>query len=109
MLKAYEIKQANVPRFEELSFKVFWEIVCSDPELKIYFPDYKDSVLPERKYLLDLLFTIKTDVVVDMIKEAQRIRKIDNEPDEDQIVEVKKDLLQEILETDFGSGKSLQV
>ena len=44
-----------------------------------------------------------------MIKEAQRIRKIDNEPDEDQIVEIKKDFLQEILETNFGSGKSLQV
>ena len=33
----------------------------------------------------------------------------DQRSSENQIIEIKKDLLQEILEADFGSGKSLQV
>ena len=101
MYKAFEVSQAYVPRFEELSVKVFWKIVCSNPKLKEYFPDYGNLVLPERKYLLDLIFTIEPDIIVDMINEAHRIRKIGIKSEEGKIVEIKKDLLKEIQETLF--------
>ena len=93
MYKAFEVRQAYVPSFEELSFKIFWKIVCSNPKLKEYFPDNGNLVLPEWKYLLDLIFTIEPDIIVDMINEAHRIRKIGIKPEEGQIVEIKKDLI----------------
>ena len=108
MLKAYEIKQANALRFEELGVKVFWEIVCSDPELKIYFPDYKDSVY-QRESTSWICFSLSKRCRSRYDQRSSENQKIDNEPDEDQKVEIKKDFLQEILETNFGSGKSLQV
>ena len=89
-----------------MSVKVFWEIVYSDPELKIYFPDYKNSVLFEEP--LGSPIMIKIEVEVGMIKETRIIREIDNELDEDQIVEIKKDLLKN-LGADLRSSKSLQV
>ena len=101
MYKAFEVRQAYVPRFEELSVKVFWKIVYSNPKLKEYFPDYGNLVLPERKYLLDLIFTIEPDIIIDMINEAHRIRKIGIKSEEGQIVEINKDLLKEIQETLF--------
>ena len=49
-------------------------------------------VLLERKYLLDLIIMIKSDFIVDMIKETKGVTKIGTKPEEGQIVEIKKDL-----------------
>ena len=44
---------------------------------------------------------IKSDFIVDMIKETKRARKIGTKPEEGQRVEIKKDLQKEIQETFF--------
>ena len=48
---------------------------------------------------------IKSDFIVDMIKETKGVRKIGAKPEESQRVEIKKDLQKEIQETFFSASK----
>ena len=49
---------------------------------------------------------IKSDFIVDIIKETKGIGKIGTKPEEGQIVEIKKDLQKEIQETFFSASKN---
>ena len=56
-----------------------------------YFSNNGNLVLFERKYLLDQIIMIKSDFIVDMIKETKGVTKIGTKPEECQRVEINKE------------------
>ena len=98
MLRNAAVRTVKVPRFPELNVKDFWKEVKTRPYLLQYFPEYKESQLPEREYFFNLLFSLDDDFVIDKIREAENLRKSGGGPDEDSLIFIKKDLLKEIIE-----------
>ena len=66
-----------VPKYHELGVNKIWNYVRELPELMQYFPDYDGKSLPELQYILDILYTLKPDIVADLIKEARRYRGLE--------------------------------
>ena len=46
------------------------------PEINIYFPDYNKNEYPEKQYMHDILYTLKPEVIADMIQNARKKRRI---------------------------------
>ena len=61
-----------------------------------YFPDYDGKSLPERQYMWDILYTLKPDIVADLIKKARRNRGLEKNDDHDQMIEIAPDFWDEI-------------
>ena len=85
-----------VPKYPELGVNKIWNYVRELPELMQYFPDYDGKSLPERQYMWDILYTLKPDIVADLIKEARRNRGLEKNDDHDQMIEIAPDFWDEI-------------
>ena len=78
MIKMFDLKQINVPRYSELNVKCFWkQITKSVPKLR-YFPDYKTSQIPDKTFLFNILYTIDLNFVLDKIIQVQNIKVVEN-------------------------------
>ena len=91
-----EIKQVNVPRLPELNVKSFWKHIKKTPRYLEYFPDYKDSQLPDRVSMFNMLYTIDPDFIKQKVIESNDLRKSIAKEDEGEYITIKKELLQEI-------------
>ena len=109
MFKVSEVTQINVPNYAELNVKTFWKYIQSREYLKKCFPDYKDSQISERKYLFDLLYSIDSKFVLDKITTAQKNRVIDNKIEQNQIIEIRKDMLDQIQSSNYFSSTSYTI
>ena len=109
MFKVSEVTQINVPNYAELNVKTFWKYIQSKEYLKKCFPDYKDSQTPERKYLFNLLYSIDSKFVLDKITTAQKNRVIDSKIEQNQIIEIRKDMLDQIQSSNYFSSTSYAI
>ena len=57
-------------------------------DLKQYFPDIDEEKLPERDFIMGILWTLKTDVMKQLINETRERRAITNANDDNMMVEV---------------------
>ena len=85
-----------VPNYPELGVNKIWNYVRELPELMQFFPDYDGKSLPELQYMWDILYTLKPDIVADLIKEARRNRGLEKNDDHDQMIEIAPDFWDEI-------------
>ena len=51
-------------------------------------PDLEDGKLPERDFLMGILFTLKANEMKDLIQEAKDNRALTNNNDSDMMIEV---------------------
>jgi hypothetical protein len=59
LLRIDQIRQINIPAFDELSVKRLWKDVSEDDDLAKYFPDkIEGNMLPERKYFFTVVNTV---------------------------------------------------
>ncbi len=51
-----------------------WNELKTDPNVTVYFPTYSKSRLPNKKYLLNVVNTIKPGSIISAIKKITKIR-----------------------------------
>ena len=69
-IKTSSIITLTVPKYEEISVKNLWELVKDSDDLKQYFPDIDEGKIPERDFMMEILWTLKTDVMKQLINES---------------------------------------
>ena len=67
-LKLSEVKWVNVPKYDELSVKKFWPLMQDVTDFMKFMPDpLPDGRLPERAYFWNVLNTVNSDYVAQLI------------------------------------------
>ena len=105
MFSSYEIKGVNVPKYPELKVETFWKIIKENPIYLSYFPDYNEGKLPQRQYMFDLLHTIDESFVENLIQDCHMNRRIKPNFDINECVEIRPDLMEEIMNSYHYSSK----
>ena len=57
----------NVPRYKEICSKAIWNEAKSANGITIYMPDFPESRLPQKAYLLNVMNTIRPNSVIKYI------------------------------------------
>jgi hypothetical protein len=71
LLKMSEVRPINMPKFDELSVKKVYPMICRDNELMRYFPDsYPKGREPDRQYVFNILNSLRGEYVARIIKNA---------------------------------------
>ena len=104
MLKVEQLKKLKVPNYPEISVKGLWDKFKEDDDVKKYFPDFKPNQLPERRFLLDILSTVKRDYMKKVIMSSSQTRNRDENIQNNEVIEIKQDLLSEIMKTSYNSS-----
>ena len=75
LLEINKVKYVNVPHYDELSVKKFWPRVQSDDDFMKFMPDpTPDGLLPDRTYFWNVLNTVQTTYVRNVIQHANEQR-----------------------------------
>ena len=77
LLELRAVRHANVPKYDELSVKKFWPLMQKDAKFMQYMPDPMpkgEGRLPERNYFWNVLNTVKTAYVQQLIEHANQLR-----------------------------------
>ena len=77
------------------------------PKYAEYFPDYADSKLPERDYLISIISTLDKDATKKLVKEARDSRSIMQSTSDGNLVMITKGLLKEIQEINPSKSKPI--
>ena len=87
----------NVPKYSEIRVKVLWNFVKDCEDLCNYFPDYEADQLPERRFILGILSTLRLDELRQQINDARKNRSIQENPDENQLIAMNADKKEAIM------------
>ena len=74
----------------------------------MFYPDYPSSILPERVYFFNILNTVDNEFLQEKIKEVTLSKEIKPDVEENETIEIRSDLLNEINNAVYFSSKSLQ-
>ena len=70
-----DLRQINVPKYDELSIKNIFPMIEKDEEIMRYFPSkLPKGRIPDREYLFNILNTLRPDYVSKIIKHAHEQR-----------------------------------
>lgn len=103
--KTYQIKSLPVPRYPELKVDNCWKWVESNPFVIKYFPDYTGSTRPERKFMYDVVYTLSPNLLFEKVQEAHSKRRVKEQLGEEELIEIKGNLLKEIKDSIYQSSK----
>jgi hypothetical protein len=70
------VKVAAVPQIEGLTVVDFLEFAKQHPHLLRYLPDTRDWVHIDKHWVCDVLYTLDTDGIQEMINDSMETRKI---------------------------------
>ena len=62
----------KVPKYSELKVEDLWAYVERDEELADYFPDYEPNILPERSFIMKILWTLRKGEMRDLIHSGKK-------------------------------------
>ena len=82
-----------------------WNKFKEDEEVLKYFPDYSEAQIPEKKFLIDILSTIKYEYMQKIIKTSHTARSLKDDIESGDFIEIKKDLFNDIMNWEFNSSK----
>ena len=85
-----------IPKFKELSIENIWTMVKDVPELNKFYLDFKDKKKCDRKYMFQILATMRFDEISSMIRNAKKNRFLLENNDEDETILIHKNLLEGI-------------
>jgi len=71
-----------VPNYRELSSKGIWNELKQDPAIAQYFPAYSKSRTPQKKYLLNVVNTMRPNSIkqiVETLRKKREAAKVENE------------------------------
>jgi hypothetical protein len=104
-----QIRPVVVPKYDELSVKVLYKDVMTQPELAKYFPAApSDKHLPDREYFFNVVNTSEPMYLQSLIRHAQNLRFANQNPDaKDERIEVNDFWAKELEAAPFFSSKFL--
>ena len=112
LLGLHQVRHVNMPRYDELSVKKFWPLMQKDVIFMLYMPDpTADGRLPEREYFWNVLNTLQTEYVQQLIEHANAQRMTVQEDGADAI-EISEEWWQRLNALPFVSqnkGKTLHL
>ena len=114
LLELCQVRHASVPRFDELSVKKFWPLMQPDANFMRYMPDpTPEGRLPEREYFWNVLNTLQTGYVQQLIQHANAQRMtLQEDADGADAIEVSEEWWQKLNALPFVSqtkGKTLHL
>ena len=71
-----------MPNYRELSSKGIWNELKQDPAIAQYFPAYSKSRTPQKKYLLNVVNTMRPNSIkqiVETLRKKREAAKVENE------------------------------
>jgi hypothetical protein len=74
-----KVKVFPVPKYKELGTKIVWGYVKEVPELLIYFPDFKETEIPDHSFLWGILGTLRQKACQDLLDQARLARSKEGE------------------------------
>ena len=69
-----------------------------------YFPDYKDSQLPERPFLFNVLNTLDSKFIKEKISLVEEEKVMEQKIEENEVIVIRRDILEEIAATKAVAG-----
>lgn len=91
-----QIVHMEFPSYKELSVAKVWPEFKDDQHLMRYMPDLEENELPEKEFFFGILTTLYEDEVQKLIENARNHRATKEEDKENNLVEIKSSILQEI-------------
>ena len=73
-----------------------WDKIKDCGEYNFYFPDFPNSKLPERDYLISIISTINPVATKKLVKESRVNRSITQSDDPRNLVEIKSEIIDEL-------------
>ena len=96
MLKQSQVVEIIVPRYAELRVDKIWPLVNEIENLTCYFPDYSQKQQPDRKFMYSILATFRFNELKGMVEGARRNRALVEEKQDDNFIQIEKELYNEI-------------
>ena len=87
----------EIPDYPEFAAKNVWPLIKENPDLLDYFPDFKDTQLPEKEFLYGILCSLNPDVVRELVATGVKNRSPLKQEDKSELIEVTKNLKDSIL------------
>ena len=76
MIKQSAVVEMIIPRYNEMKANNVWPLVKEINELMIYFSDYEQKHIPDRKFMCSIIDTLRYDELKTMIKGARKNRAL---------------------------------
>ena len=105
ILKKNSVVEVIVPKFQEFSVEDIWPMVRDVPDLIKFFPDFKYKEKCDRRYMFQVLASIRYDEIFNMIKNARKNKSLLENNDEAETIIIHNDLLDEINSVMTQKGK----
>ena len=86
----------NNSKIQRISVENIWPMVKDVPELNKFLSDFKDKKKCDRKYMFQILATMRHDELSSMIRNARKNKFLLENNDEDETILIHKNLFEEI-------------
>ena len=94
-----------VPKYKELSVKKIWEFVKDEEDIMVYFPDYKETELPPRDFLITILTTYNKEAMAELVTQARNKRSITLYSNNDNLIEITQEIKDSIQNSNIMKSK----
>ena len=65
----------EVPKYKELSSKTIWNQAKIKQNIVVYFPDYPQTRVPQKKYLFNVINTLEPNTMMNYIRKLKKDRE----------------------------------
>ena len=97
VLLVTDVKTFDVPQYSELSVRKLYPYIKDTQDLNIFFPDYDNSELPERKFMISVLCTIRPDEIAQLVKDSRKKRSVIENDDNTELIKIRSSIKNEIM------------
>ena len=104
MIKMKDIMMIEVPLYPRLIWRDFWKFIKTKENWLRYFPDYKDSQLPERPFLFNVLNTLDSKFIKEKISLVEEEKVTEQKIEENEVIIIRRYILEEIAATKAVAG-----
>ena len=95
-----------VPKYKELSVKKIWEFVKDEEDIMVYFPDYKETELLPRDFLITILTTYNKEAMAELVTQARNKRSITLDSNNDNLIEITQEIKDSIQNSNIMKSKN---
>ena len=87
----------NALKYNEISVEQLWKMVQEFEDLMSYFPDLAPNQLPERKFIIEILSTLRNNEMRELMKNVRKNRSLTNNPEKDQMIKMTSCIREEVM------------
>ena len=107
-----DVKTFDVPQYSELSVRKLYPYIKDSQNLNVFFPDYNNSELPERKLMISVLCTTRPNEITQLVKDSRQKRSVFENNDSTELIKVRSSIKSEIMavviqKVIYGSNSAL--